>query len=136
MICSPAFPSDVGVCFHALILPYFRAESKIHVLILSFRGIYNKSMATYASKDQNSRNSLIGVLNSSGHLVIAVQANPSTHQLFMADATTGSNNGPSNALPDVNFVSTLLGTSYVDNATPVAIYCDSSGNLLVDSTTQ
>lgn len=88
-----------------------------------------------ASKDQNSRNSLIGVLNSSGELVIAVQANPVTHQLSVADATTGSNLGPSNALPDGNFVSTLLGTSYIDGVTPVPIYCDVNGNLLVDSTT-
>lgn len=88
-----------------------------------------------ASKDQNGRNSLIGVLESSGELVIAVQANPTTHRLSIADATTGSNYGPANALPDGNFVSTLLGVSYLDGVTIVPIYCDSNGNLLVDSTT-
>lgn len=87
----------------------------------------------YAAKDQSGTNSLIGVLDSSGSLVIAVQANPSTHRLHVADTVPGANNGPTTSLKDGNFVSTLIGTSYVDGVTPVPIYCDVHGNLLVDS---
>lgn len=86
-----------------------------------------------AAKDENGVSSLIAVLNSDGSTVQRVKTNPSTHRLKVADGTTGSNLGPTNAARDQNFVPTLMAVSSVDGRTPVAVYADSNGNLLVDT---
>jgi hypothetical protein len=88
-----------------------------------------------SKKDDNFVSTLTAVLNSNGVTIMNVGANPTTHLLNVSDGTTGSDLGPTNALKDTNNVSTLLGTSYVDGFTPVSIYADINGNLLVDSTT-
>lgn len=95
--------------------------------------IYAYSMASNASKDENGANSLIGVLNSSGELIITPLANPTTHRLHVADDTTGTNNGPSISPKDNNFVTTIYAVSSHDGTTPVPIYCDINGNLLITS---
>lgn len=87
------------------------------------------------NKDQNAVTSLMGVLNTTGASVVNITANPSTHGLNISDGTTGTDHGPLVALRDDNNRPTLIATSYLDGVTPVVIYSDSSGNLLVDSTT-
>lgn len=87
-----------------------------------------------ASKDENFVNTLTAVLNTDGTTVTRVQVNPVNHALKISDGTTGTNHGPSYALRDGNDVPTLLAASSVDGRTPVAVYCDSSGNLLIKST--
>ena len=86
-----------------------------------------------ASKDDNGTNSLIGALNTSGELIVTVLSNPSTHKLYIADGLTGANYGGGVSLKDNNFATSLTGVSYVDGKTPVVIFCDINGNLLVDS---
>lgn len=86
-----------------------------------------------AVKDENGINTITGVLNSSGASIVRVKIDPTTHGLYTGDASTGSNNGPTNALRDDNFVTTFLAVSSSDGVTVVPLYCDSSGNLLVDS---
>lgn len=86
-----------------------------------------------AAKDNNGVSSLIAVLDTNGSTIVRVKADPSTHRLKVADASTGSDLGPTNAAKDQNFVSTLIAVSRIDGSTPVVVYCDSSGNLLVDS---
>lgn len=97
-----------------------------------------------ASVDSNSISTLTGALNTNGDDIVRVQADASTHALKVNDNTTGSDFGPANALHDENDRPTLIavssttatvgGINYVQNVTPVVIYTDSSGNLLVDST--
>lgn len=97
-----------------------------------------------AALDSNSVATLTGALSSNGDSVVKVKASPSTHVLEIEDNTTGSDFGPANALHDSNGRPTLLavssvtatvgGIAYVQNVTPVVVYVDSSGKLLIDST--
>lgn len=68
-----------------------------------------------------------------GATLIAIQADPSTHRLSVSDGITGSDKGPSVSLHDGNHVYTLLATSSGDGKTPVVVYGNSSGQLLIDS---
>lgn len=87
-----------------------------------------------ASRDQNNVPTLLGVLDTDGATIVPVKADPSNHGLAALDGTTGSDNGPDDALRDDNFVPTLLAVSSADGVTPVVVYANTSGQLLVDST--
>lgn len=87
-----------------------------------------------AVKDDNNVNSLIVALNTDGASIIRVKVNPTTHRLKYSDGSTGSDHGPTNALRDDNNVPVLMAVSSADGVTPVIIYGDSSGNLLMKST--
>lgn len=89
-------------------------------------------MAT-APRDDNNRPTLIAVLNTDGATIVPVAMNPVSGGLLADDNTTGSDNGPAEALRDENFVTTLLAVSSVDGETPVVVYTDSNGSLLIDS---
>jgi hypothetical protein len=86
-----------------------------------------------AALDNNGVASLICVLDSDGETITKVKANSALHSLRISDGTGGSDNGPTNAKHDDNTRPTLVAVSSVDGKTPVVIYADSSGNLLVDS---
>lgn len=86
------------------------------------------------TRDQNGVVALGCALNTDGVTVTAIKADPSTHLLNISDGTTGSDNGVANAVRDANQRPVLMATSSVDGRTPVEVYADSSGNLLVDST--
>jgi hypothetical protein len=96
-----------------------------------------------AKHDENHVPTLIAALNSDGATIVPVCANEATHSLCVVDDTTGSDHGPQNALHDGNFVPTLLavssttatvgGIDYVQGVTPVVVYADSNGKLLIDS---
>lgn len=86
-----------------------------------------------AYKDENGVSAMIAVVQSTGTTIGRVLCNPTNNSLKVANNTTGSNNGPSRALKDENDVSTLIAVSSVDGFTPVALYVDSSGNLLINS---
>lgn len=89
---------------------------------------------TNAQRDQNNIPTLTGVLNTTGASIVRVKANPATNNSLKIDNnTTGSDNGPSRALRDENFVPTMLAVSSVDGVTPVVVYASSDGKLLVDS---
>jgi len=90
-------------------------------------------MAT-ARKDANFVTTLTAVLNTDGQTIELILSNPLTHALRVNDGTTGIDNGPKNALKDLNNTSTLLATSAVDGLTPVVCYSDSNGALLIQST--
>lgn len=66
--------------------------------------------------------------------MVVIQADVATHGLKVNDGTSGSDNGPANALHDQNHRPTLLAVSSADGVTPVVVYADTSGNLLVKST--
>lgn len=89
---------------------------------------------TNAKRDDNNVPTLTCVLDSDGETIVNVDVDPTTHVLRVSDDTVGSDNGPAGrALRDENFVTTLIGVSSVDGVTPVAVYADSDGRLLLDS---
>jgi hypothetical protein len=96
-----------------------------------------------ASRDSNNVPTLIAASSADGTTPIKVKANASNHGLEVDDDTTGTDHGVAAAVRDQNFVPVLLavssttavvgGISYIQNVTPVEVYADASGNLLVDS---
>lgn len=86
-----------------------------------------------AVRDENTQASLITALNTNGTTLVRNLADPTTNRLKVSDGTTGSDHGPANALRDNNFVTSLIATSSADGVTPVVVYSDASGNLLVNS---
>lgn len=86
-----------------------------------------------AKRDQNNVPTLLGVLDTNGTTLVRVKVNPTNHGLEIDDDTTGTDHGPTNAPRDENFVTALIGVSSADGTTPVAVYADSDGNLLIDS---
>ena len=90
-----------------------------------------------AKRDENNVPTLIGVLNSDGETIVPVQVrnNGVEEVLKVNNDVGGSDNGPSDrALRDENFVTTLIGVSSADGVTPVAVYADSDGKLLISTT--
>ena len=63
-----------------------------------------------------------------------IYANATTHGLKVSDGTTGNDQGPQNAYRDQNGVPGIMAVSSVDGVTPVVVYTDGAGNLLVQST--
>lgn len=88
-------------------------------------------MSNQSVHDQNSVPSLIAVLSTDGKTIIPLKATNNTLDVKLG--TTGSNNGPTNALKDSNSVSTLVAVSSSDGVTVVPLYADSFGNLLINS---
>ncbi len=89
---------------------------------------------TNAKRDENNRTTILAVLNTDGATVSPVEINPANHALSVDNNTTGTDQGPARALRDENFVPTMLAVSSVDGITPVALYVDSTGKLLIDET--
>lgn len=87
-----------------------------------------------ASIDSNSDATLTAALNTDGTTITRVQVNSTNHALKISDGTTGTDHGSNHALTDENGRKTLIAVSSADGITPIEVYCDSSGNLLVDST--
>lgn len=84
--------------------------------------------------DDNQVETMAGVLNTDGATPMLVKINPTTHILAISDGTTGSDFGNDNAARDSNGRPVLLAVSSSDGATPVPLYVDSSGNLLIQTT--
>lgn len=87
-----------------------------------------------AKHDGNGIPTIIAPSSSDGTIVVLVQVNPSNGGLKITDGTTGTDFGPVNAIRDGNHVTGLIGVSSTDGITPVDIYADSSGHLLIQST--
>lgn len=89
-----------------------------------------------AARDANSVPAVIAILNTNGATITRILGNPVTRAMKVADAATGSDNGPTpaRALRDENEVHTLLALSSAGNGAIVPLYADASGNLLVKST--
>lgn len=87
-----------------------------------------------AKRDNNQIPIMTGVLNTDGTTITLFKANPSTHVLFINDGTTGSDFGSDDAVRDNNNIPVLLAVSNSDGSTPVPLYVDTNGNLLVKST--
>ena len=87
-----------------------------------------------AKKDQNQIPVILGILNTDGETPTPPTANPTTHVLGTSDGTTGSDLSGDIASRDENGITTMIVVSEVDGITPVELYVNSSGKLLIDST--
>lgn len=88
-----------------------------------------------AKRDNNYVPTKIAVLNTDGSTIVLVKGNPTSHAISVNNNTTGSDNGPTpiRSLKDNNGVSTMIVVSEVDGVTPVVLYANSNGELLIDS---
>ncbi len=84
-----------------------------------------------AKRDRNNVSTLLGTLNTTGTDLVRIKADATDHGLKVSFGTTGTDHGPQNALRDENSVTGLMCVSSADGVTPVSVYADSSGNLLV-----
>jgi len=87
-----------------------------------------------AKKDNNSVNTMTGVLNTDGVTPTNITIEPTRHLLDVMNGSSGSDLGNDDAARDENAVPVLLATSNADGETPVPLYVDSSGNLLIKTT--
>lgn len=90
---------------------------------------------TNAYRDENNVPTLIATSNTDGKSIIRVLANASNHSLKVDDDTTGTDHGNNNGIAnrDENNVPVFIAVSSADGITPVEVYVDSSGKLLIDS---
>lgn len=87
-----------------------------------------------ASIDTNNDATITALLNTNGTTITRIKADPSAHSLEVSDNTTGTDHGGAHAFFDDNQRTTLFAVSSVDGITPVALYVDATGHLLIDST--
>lgn len=85
-----------------------------------------------ASIDSNSRASLTGLLNTNGSTITRVKIDATTHALSVDDAASGSDAGGVVAT-DSNGRPIVFAVSSADGITPVPLYVNSSGMLLINS---
>lgn len=85
-------------------------------------------------RDNNKVVTQTGVLNTDGVTVKNWEADPTYHILDVLDATTGSDFGKDLAARDNSGWPVAIAASETDGETPVNLYIDSNGNLLIDST--
>lgn len=92
-----------------------------------------------AKLDENGRASMVALLDSDGRTLVCVTANPSNNNgLSVDNGTTGSDNGGTYAKLDENsrpeaFAPALFALSSAGDGSLVAVYADSDGSLLIDS---
>lgn len=90
-------------------------------------------MSTTSPRDDNRIPTLRAVLDTDGVTIVNITANPTTHTLSVSNGTTGTDYGVPTAQRDVDRVPALLCVSSSDYETPVEVYADSNGNLMIDS---
>ena len=84
-------------------------------------------------RDQNRVTVIFGSLNTDGSTPTMVEADPTTHTIKTSDGTTGSDFSDAPVERDQNHVPGLMAVSEVDGITPVPLYVNSDGELLIDS---
>lgn len=77
---------------------------------------------------------MLAMLNTDGTTIKNVVADPTAHTLDILDGTTGTDHGPTVSRHDNNHVPVGVAVSNADGKTPVVLYADSTGALLVQST--
>ena len=84
-------------------------------------------------RDQNRIPTLLGTSNTTG-LPISVKADPTLHALNVTTHISGVASSRANAVRDDNRVPVLLAVSSVDGKTPVEVWANTNGNLLIQTT--
>lgn len=85
-----------------------------------------------AKRDDNRIPTIIGLLDSDGTTITNLQVDATLHTLKVHDNTAGTDYG--NGQDDDNNVPIAMAVSNADGLTPVALYVNSDGSLLVKST--
>lgn len=86
-----------------------------------------------AKIDENGEESMTAYLNTNGTTISRVYVDPTTHAIKADDASTGSNNGGNVNTLDDNSRPILFAESSTGDGVLVALYVNSSGELLIDS---
>lgn len=84
-----------------------------------------------AELDGNGRQTAIALLDTDGTTIVRITST-ANNSLNISDGTTGTDHG-NHADLDENGRSVLYALSSTDGKTLVALYCDSTGHLLIDS---
>jgi len=87
-----------------------------------------------SQRDNNKIPTILATLNTSALTPTLVQVNPTNHRILVEDAVTGSDFGGNPAKRDNSGISVMMAVSSVDGVTPVPLYINSSGQLLIQST--
>lgn len=87
-----------------------------------------------AALDSNGRQTLTALLNTNGTTVTRVKIKASTHGLQVSEGSSGSDNGGTKAGTDDNDRTSMFAVSNADGISPIALYVNSSGQLLIKST--
>lgn len=82
-------------------------------------------------RDENRVDAKIAALNTDGDTPIRVKVNPANHAIMANMGVSGTDYGSSVASRDQNRRPVMMGVSSVDGVTPVEVYADANGNLLV-----
>ena len=86
-----------------------------------------------AKYDNNGVSTILGTSSTDGVTPRNPTADPSNHTLDVNDGTTGSDLSDDIAGRDNNYRTVIIAVSELDGITPVEVYVNSSGELLVDS---
>lgn len=84
--------------------------------------------------DENGVSTITALLQSDGKTIVRVKVNYQTNGLKMSNGTSGSVTPPIEAPRDENGNTVTMGVSSGDGITPVPLYADSDGNLLIQTT--
>lgn len=90
-------------------------------------------MAQSVPRDANDVPVMMGALNTDGSTPTAVAAEPTEHYVYTNDDTTGTSLSTEPSVRDQNRVTGLMAVSSADGVTPIPLYVDADGKLLVDS---
>lgn len=84
--------------------------------------------------DQNRIPVMMAALQSDGSTLTNIKINATKNALKVNNNTTGTNQSTNtNSLRNQNYKTALWATSSVDGLTPVQLYCDADGKLLINS---
>ena len=87
-----------------------------------------------SKQDNNQVATLIALLNTDGATPMRAHANTSNSNAIVAeDSSAGSDAGPTDAKRDSNMRPVAMVASSAGDGTPVALYINSSNQLLIDS---
>lgn len=86
-----------------------------------------------AGIDQNSKPTIIALLNTDGATITPIKISASNHGIEVSDGTGGSDNGGTFAKTDENGRTTWVAESSNGSGALVALYVDSTGHLLINS---
>lgn len=84
-----------------------------------------------AAIDASSKQTMTARLKTDGLTITRINADPATNAMGVSTNILGAVTPSSWAATDENGRISLMAVSEVDGVTPVALQCDSSGNLLI-----
>ena len=106
---------------------------ELHYVNQTYRGLLETYHNMNAKRDENRKTTITALLETDGVTIVNVKAIPSSHALCADNGTSGLDNG-NNVAIDENHQAIVFAVSSSDGNTPVALYANSNGQLLIQST--